>query len=121
MLKRCTNAAHTHYKDYGGRGIAVCERWQNFQAFLDDMGERPSGSTLERKDNNRGYEPDNCKWASRSEQARNRSTTKLNEDLVRCTKVAIERGVSLSDLARGLGVSLTTLSYIKRGKRWKDV
>ena len=72
MLIRCTNEKHPGYHRYGGRGIKVCEQWKSFDKFLADMGERPKGLWLERRDNNRGYEPDNCEWATPKAQANNR-------------------------------------------------
>lgn len=72
MRKRCTNRNGKNWEDYGGRGITVFDRWMLFDNFLEDMGERPKGLTLERKDNERGYEPGSCKWATRDEQAQNR-------------------------------------------------
>ena len=75
MKKRCSNPNHISYKNYGGRGIKVCERWlgvEGFKNFLADMGERPEGYTLDRKDNDKDYTPENCKWSSRKEQLFNR-------------------------------------------------
>lgn len=73
MVGRCTNPTHKRWADYGGRGITVCERWRDFRNFLADMGDRPSPQmTLDRIDNDRGYEPGNCRWVSQSTQNRNR-------------------------------------------------
>lgn len=77
MRQRCEDPASTAYSNYGGRGIAVCERWKDFGAFLEDMGQPPAGMTIERCDNNRGYEPDNCRWATPLEQGRNKRNNRL--------------------------------------------
>jgi len=71
MLSRCNNKNAPDYDRYGGRGITVCERWNSFENFLADMSERPSGKTLDRKDNEGNYEPSNCRWATRIEQGCN--------------------------------------------------
>jgi hypothetical protein len=71
MIQRCFYAKHRHFSRYGGRGITVCERWRQFENFLADMGERPTGKSLDRIDTDRGYEPGNCRWATKNEQMRN--------------------------------------------------
>lgn len=71
MEARCTNPGLANYSRYGGRGITVCERWQVFDNFYADMGECPPGLSIERKNNEGNYEPGNCKWADRIEQAKN--------------------------------------------------
>ena len=77
MKRRCLNPNYSQYKDYGGRGIIICERWLVFENFLADMGERPRGATLERVRNEAGYEPGNCRWATRQEQNRNSRHNRL--------------------------------------------
>jgi hypothetical protein len=73
MKERCANETHRSYKDYGARGVTVCERWlDSFQNFLADMGERPEGTTLDRRDNSKGYYKENCRWATKSQQQRNK-------------------------------------------------
>lgn len=70
MWQCCTNPHMTHYRRYGGRGIAVCARWESFELFLKDMGERSQGMTLDRINNDGNYEPGNVRWATRKGQAR---------------------------------------------------
>lgn len=77
MRDRCRYSNHKDYEHYGGRGIKVCERWQSFENFLADMGERPVGLTLDRIDPNGNYEPGNCRWATWSEQRENQCRSVL--------------------------------------------
>jgi hypothetical protein len=110
MRQRCNNPKYTQYRDYGGRGIKVCDRWSVFSNFLEDMGDRPEGMTLDRKDTNGDYTKDNCKWSTKAEQVRN---TRRN--------VWIERNgerMILSDWAKRIGVNPVTLGQRYRAGLW---
>lgn len=73
MIQRCHNVNNAQYKNYGARGITVCDEWrESFEAFVRDMGERPDGFSIDRIDNDKGYFPDNCRWADWMTQAQNR-------------------------------------------------
>lgn len=90
MKRRCDNPSFKQWKDYGGRGIKVCEQWANsYACFAKDMGPRPHGYTLDRIDNNGNYEPSNCRWSSRSEQQRNQRVTRT-VDIEGRSYVAVE-------------------------------
>jgi len=99
MRRRCGNPRD---KDYGGRGITVCDRWNDFAVFLADMGDRPTPDhTIERIENDKGYSPDNCKWATRAEQNENTRQTKL----ITFNGVTLSRG----KWAKRLGIHGRTL------------
>ena len=102
MRGRCLNKKFKAYKYYGARGVTVCESWNRYENFIKDMGPRPGlDYSIERKDNNKGYSPDNCIWATKSEQVKNKSNN-----------VRIEfRGETkiLSEWARCVGLKRTTL------------
>jgi hypothetical protein len=84
MISRCTNPRTINYLYYGGRGITICERWQGehgFENFLADMGPRPEGQTIDRKEVKGNYEPGNCRWATPKEQIDNRRNSKCKEPI----------------------------------------
>lgn len=75
IKERCQNRKHVQFRNYGGRGIRLCERWQSFEGFLSDMGERPLAHSIDRIDNDGNYEPGNCRWATDDQQRINKRTT----------------------------------------------
>lgn len=104
MRQRCNDPKHIAWKYYGGRGIRVCERWQDdYDAFVEDMGFCPDGLTIERINGNQDYTPENCRWASRKEQARNRSGNNLIS-YQGTTK-------TITDWAQDLGISVGAIQY----------
>lgn len=101
MRDRCRNQNSGKFKNYGKRGITVCDSWKVFENFLRDMGERPIGKTLDRLNVNGNYEPSNCRWATNQEQASNKTTTRL---------VSIGgTQYTLSEAARAHGMYVSTL------------
>lgn len=109
MLKRCDEKNSDRYERYAGRGITVCDRWRNFQNFIDDMGPRPSPKhSIDRINNDGNYEPGNCRWATQREQVENSTTAKIF--------TVDGRSQSISAWAREVGVNATTISSrLKRG------
>ncbi len=115
MKNRCESPKSHAYANYGGRGITVCKRWQNFTLFAKDLHPRPDGLTLERVDNDKGYSPANCKWASRAEQARNRRSSVLTPRAVRQILWLSEIGYATRAIARMYEISQPLAQYtVKR-------
>lgn len=110
MLDRCRNPDNHAFSSYGGRGISVCESWQRFEIFLSDMGEKPDSLSIDRKDNNKDYCPENCRWATMKEQQNNRRNTTI------VTHAGVTKSLSL--WADHYGMTLKTLrSRYFRGDR----
>lgn len=121
MVARCLNPGHSAYKYYGGRGIGVCDRWLHYENFLADVGNRPGDwASLDRIDNNKGYNPDNVRWASKAQQQRNKTTTKLYTDGVFVG--------SLVECAERVGISKELAHWrwkkwgtFEKGKQWQQL
>lgn len=102
MIQRCTNPKAMFWENYGGRGIRVCDRWRNsFAHFLEDMGNRPDGHSIDRINNDGNYEPSNCRWATTGEQLRN---TRRNVSITFNGKT-----MCMKDWAKELGMSVPVL------------
>lgn len=113
MIGRCSYPSQRHYREYGGRGIKICERWMTFANFLADMGERPLGMTLDRENTNGHYEPDNCRWATPIQQARN----------TRSNLIVRVHGLNLSlvEACEELGLRYSTIyGRMRRGLTFED-
>lgn len=120
MRARCNTPSDSHYRWYGARGIAVCPRWESFENFLSDMGERPQGQTLDRIDPDGDYEPSNCRWATTKEQAEtNRGCFRkgsvpwnkgkgIPKDSIAKIKRLCARGMMYREAAAVVGVSAAT-------------
>lgn len=108
MKARCTNPNHSHFRYYGAVGISICDRWESFENFLTDMGEKPAGMSLDRIDTSGPYSPENCRWASNSTQANNKSNNRLI--------TAFGETLTLQQWANRIGVSHGTIIFrIDRG------
>lgn len=115
MRSRCNSLTRHNRKDYGGRGISVCDRWDSFETFLEDMGRKPSlAHTLERRKVNEGYSPSNCYWATMRVQENNRRNTPMltfNGETMALSfwaeKLGFDRNTLFERLRRGWSVERT--------------
>jgi len=113
MIQRCTNPNHTYYKNYGGRGISICSRWRNsFETFLKDMGIRPAGTSLDRKNNKGDYAPENCMWSDRIKQGANKRNNRF------LIVDGVKRTVSQWSRITGIRKNTIRMRVVERG--WSD-
>lgn len=127
MLTRCNNPNAIAYKHYGARGIKVCDRWQRenngFENFVNDMGERPDGTTLDRIDVNGNYEPSNCRWATTEQQMNNRtdnSRITLSGESITCAQLCKKYGFYYTWVAHQLRAGIDINFIIKMQMRPKN-
>lgn len=131
MKNRCYNPKATRYDKYGGKGITVCDRWKNdFVCFLEDMGERPKGTSLGRIGDKGNYEPGNCLWQTPLEQNRTRDVPKgddctssklTSHDVLSMRKEYANGGITMLKLSVKYGISFTQTQRIIRKKAWAHI
>lgn len=120
MLNRCRHKHRDTKSKYVNRGVAVCDRWEKFENFLTDMGVRPEGTTLERVDNSKGYEPSNCIWDTPVNQARNRRNKRLSYADAFEIWCDVYSGKTAKSIAEKYGCSESLPREIFKGRTWKD-
>lgn len=121
MKGRCLNETDAAFGDYGGRGIRICDRWMSFENFYADMGDCPSGYSIERIDVNGNYEPKNCTWIPRNKQPRNTRATRFNEAEILSIRYRLRNGVSTSVLAKEYGTTGGHIRQIRANEIWKGI
>lgn len=116
MIQRCTNPNHIHYDRYKG---LLCEKWFEFDNFLEDMGERLDGTSLDRIDNTKGYYKENCRWATPKQQIRNRKYNVMNEDLAKNIRRMYDNGLRTTEISKILNISCSNVSNVLHKGYWK--
>jgi hypothetical protein len=121
MISRCNNPKASGYAYYGGRGITVCKRWHDYKKFIADMGLRPSAEySLDRINSDKPYSPSNCRWATRSEQQKNKTTTKLYTD-GKFTGTLIECANKLKISKELAYWRFKSWGSFEKGKEWRQL
>lgn len=122
MIDRCRNENNPQYKDYGGRGIKVCESWYDFRNFYSDMGERPEGKSLDRLNNNADYNKENCEWSVIRKQTNNRRNVKKHKIYgyeLTLSQLSVVSGISKDTIKARIGAGLSGLEAIYKKPRYK--
>lgn len=119
MIDRCINPANASYPAYGGKGISVCEHWEKLANFVEDMGIRPYGKTLDRIDPTGNYEPSNCRWAGLLDQQRNRSSVKCSMETADQVRALSHEGARQREIAARVGLSQSVVCRIINGQAWR--
>lgn len=121
MRNRCNNSNGCDFKYYGAKGIKVCKRWDSFQLFREDMGDKPTPlHTIGRIDDTKNYEPKNCEWQTRKKQSRNRPFCKLNIQKAREIRKLYAAGMTQAAIAKKFKVGKTAVAYTVTGKSWAE-
>lgn len=119
MIRRCHDPKHKDFVNYGARGIKVCERWHDFWAFIEDTGGPPTPKhSIDRIDNGGNYDPGNWRWATATEQARNKRTSVLTRELAAEIRRRASMGDAAGDIARSLRVSYDNVRHVILGNSW---
>ena len=128
MKTRCTNPKSYNYKNYGAKGVAVCERWQKFENFYEDMGEKPSSEyVISRKEDKGNYEPGNCEWKTKLQNLSEAKTgsrhhsTDLNETDIEIVFQLREQGLTQREIGNRMKLNQSNISRILNKKTWKHV
>ena len=119
LVNRCTNLEAPKWVKYGKAGITVCARWRKFENFLADMGTKPDGFSIDRIDNNKGYTPRNCRWATPQEQGQNRSTNRLT--VADVLFIRANPSLSAPALAKRLNVSRQVVRAAATRQTWRNI
>lgn len=120
MRRRCSDPNNPGYKWYGAKGIRVCDKWQKFAGFFEDMGVRPPGLTIERRDSHGNYEKDNCEWATVTKNLRNRSCVKLSMKIAREIRKAGEVIHNNAEIGRMFGVGRELVRKVLCHDSWQE-